>query len=352
MSAVQIALTLRGFKGEKKMFTVSICVVAYNEQELIGKLLDNILAQTYPKNLTEIVLVDSLSTDRTHEIFDKFRAEHFDRYKNIIVTDNPKRKQASGWNVAIKSSTGDIIFRIDAHAEIPPEFVENNVKHHEEGEMVTGGARPNIIDGSTPYKQTLLMAESSVFGSSAADFRRNGKKRYVKSLFHGAYRREVFEKAGLFNETLGRTEDNEMHYRIRQAGYKICLCPDVISYQHTRSSLKKMLKQKYSNGYWVGRTKKICPGCISTYHLVPFVFVLGIIAALLLGFVSPVFPILFFGCYFAAAIFMTVKAIKEQEKFYAVYLILPLLFFLLHSFYGVGTAVGFISLITNPVKRK
>ena len=190
------------------MFTVSLCVVAYNEQELIGNLLDDFLGQTYPKNLTEIVLVDSMSTDRTPEIFAEFKKKHVGEYKRIIIAENQRKKQATGWNTAIRLSSGDIIMRIDAHAEIPPDFAENNVKHHEEGEMVTGGARPNIIDGSTPWKQTLLMAESSVFGSSAADFRRNGQKRYVKSLFHGAYRREVFEKAGLFNETLGRTEDN------------------------------------------------------------------------------------------------------------------------------------------------
>ncbi len=334
------------------MFTVSIGVVAFNEQELIGKLLDNFLCQTYPKSLTEIVLVNSASTDRTPEIFEQFREKHLYEYRNILIVENPEKKQASGWNKVIKASSGDIIFRIDAHSEIPPEFVENNVRHHEEGEMVTGGARPNIIDGSTPLKQTLLMAESSVFGSSAADFRRNGTKRYVKSLFHGAYRREVFEKAGLFNEHLARTEDNEMHYRIRQAGYNICLYPDIISYQHTRSNLKKMLKQKYLNGYWVGRTKKICPGCLSTYHFVPFVFVMGIIAAILLGFVSWIFPVLFFGCYFAAAILMTVGAIKEKGDFHPLYLTLPILFFLLHTFYGVGTAAGFISLLTKPVKKE
>ena len=334
------------------MLTVSLCVVAYNEQELIGNLLDDFLKQTYPKNLTEIVLVNSASTDRTPEIFQQFRDRHFDEYRNIIIAENPKKKQASGWNVAINNSTGDIIMRIDAHAQIPPEFAENNVRHHEEGEMVTGGARPNIIDGSTPWKQTLLMAESSVFGSSAADFRRNGEKRYVKTLFHGAYHREVFEKAGLFNENLGRTEDNEIHYRIRQAGYKICLCPDIISYQHTRSSLSKMLKQKYSNGYWVGRTEKICPGCLSLYHIVPFAFVVAMAGAILLGFLSWIFPVLFFGLYFAAAILMTVPAIKNQNNFHPLYLTLPVLFFLLHTFYGVGTAVGFISLLTKPVKKE
>lgn len=335
-----------------KKFSVSLCVVAYNEQACIGDLLEDILAQTYPKNLTEIVLVDSASTDETRSVFERFAADHADEYLGVVIADNPKRLQAAGWNVAITSSSGDIIFRIDAHAHIPPDFTENNVRHHEEGEMVTGGIRPNIIDEETPWKKTLLMAESSMFGSSAADFRRNSEKRYVKSLFHGAYRREVFEKAGLFNESLGRTEDNEMHLRIRDAGYNICLCPDVISYQQTRSSLGRMLKQKYGNGYWIGRTLAVCPRCISIYHFVPFCFVLGIAAALILGLISWIFPALYFGLYFAAAVVMGLSAIIHERPFHPVFLTLPLLFFLLHLSYGVGTAAGLVSLISKPVKKE
>ena len=118
-----------------------------------------------------------------------------------------------------------------------------------------------------------------MFGSSIASYRNNPGKTYVKSLFHAAYRREVFEKVGFFNEELVRTEDNEIHYRMRKAGYKLCFDPDIISYQYTRSSLKAMLKQKYANGYWIGKTSKVCPKCLSIYHFVPFAFVSAIIAS-------------------------------------------------------------------------
>ena len=329
-------------------FIVSICVVAYNEENYLPKLFDDILSQTYPKEKTEIVLVDSASTDGTKAVLESFKRDYENSYHSIVIADNPKKLLAAGCNTAIRASSGDIIVRIDAHAQIPPEFVENNVRHHENGEFVTGGARPNIIDGDTPYKRTLLMAESSMFGSSIADYRRNTEKSYVKSIFHGAYRREVYEKSGLYNEALGRTEDNEMSLRIRDNGYKICMCPDIISYQQTRSSLKKMLKQKYGNGYWVARTLKICPRCISIYQLVPFVFLLGIICAIGLSFVSWIFPALYFGLYALVAVLMTVFAIVAEKKRHIVNLILPILFFLLHFSYGFGSLVGFLSLIKKP----
>ena len=226
---------------------VSVCVVAYNEEKVLGKLLEDIQAQDYDHGKMEVVLIDSMSTDSTKEIMDRFQQQMTD-FKNVQVLKNPGKKQASGWNVAIKNFSGDVMIRVDAHASIPPEFVRKNVEILESGEMVSGGPRPNMIDESTPWKETLLLAEQSMFGSSMASYRRSQKKQYVKSLFHGAYRREVLEKVGGFDEQLGRTEDNEFHYRIRKAGYQICYSPEIISYQHARSTLSGMLKQKYHKG--------------------------------------------------------------------------------------------------------
>ncbi len=333
-------------------FLVSLCTIAYNEQEYIGDLLNDFLSQSYPKEKTEIVLVDSASTDGTKAVFERFQEEHQHEFYNIVVAENPKKIQAAGWNKVISVSTGDIIFRIDAHARIPENFVENNVRHHLDGEMVTGGIRPNIIDDETPWKRTLLMAESSLFGSSIADFRRSSEKKHVKSVFHAAYRREVFEKAGLFNENLGRTEDNEMSLRIRDAGYQICLCPDIISYQHTRNSLKKMLRQKYGNGYWVGRTLAVQPRCVSLYHFAPFAFVCGLFLSLLLTFLSPLIPALFLGLYFLVSIIMSVAAICAEKEKHLVFCVLPGLFFLLHICYGAGTFAGLFSLLVRPPSKE
>ena len=84
--------------------------------------------------------------------------------------------------------TGEAVIRVDAHAHIPVDFVSKNVKVLEEGEMVVGGVRPNIVDEETPWKDTLLLAESSMFGSSIAPYRNGGngteEKIYMKSLFH------------------------------------------------------------------------------------------------------------------------------------------------------------------------
>ena len=322
---------------------ISVCVVAYNEEKALPALLDCIKKQDYPHEKMEVVLVDSMSSDGTRDVMNNFASENDDFY-GIQVLENPGKKLAPGWNVALRKYKGEAIVRIDAHATIPEKFIRKNVELLESGEDVVGGIRPNIIDENTSWKELLLLAEQSMFGSSIAPYRRSEKKSYVKSIFHGAYRREVFDKIGFYNEQLGRTEDNEIHYRIREAGYKICYSPEIVSYQHTRNSLKGMLKQKYGNGYWVSLTLKACPKCLEVYHFVPLAFVLGIIGTTALGVMGHSFLAkLMWGAYWTVAVLMALLSVRGKKKD-PYQILLPMLFFLLHVSYGVGSLVGILKL--------
>lgn len=322
---------------------VSFCVIAYNEEKALPMLLDDICKQTYLHEDMEIVLVDSQSTDNTRTIMLEFAEQHKE-FRRVVVCNNLKRNQAAGWNVAIGESTGDVIMRIDAHAHIPQEFVENSVKCIRNDEYVVGGPRPSIAEEDSAWQYTLLLAESSMFGSSIATYRRSNHKTYVKSVFHGTYRKEVFDRVGMFNELLGRTEDNEMHYRIIQSGYKICYDPQIVSYQHVRSTWRKMIKQKYGNGYWVGLTLSVCPGCLSIYHFVPLCFFMAVVLSLILVCQNILWPLqLLFGLYGFLNIVMSFFAIVH-EKIHWEYMALPIIFLSLHLSYGVGTLMGIVNI--------
>ena len=296
---------------------VSLCMIAYNEAEAIEGLFGDIALQDYPHEKIEVVFVDSMSTDGTHARMEEFKNTDFG-FLDVKIVQCAKRNQAFSWNAALMTATGDVIIRVDAHARIPRNFVSRNVYNLNEGEDVVGGGRPNISSDVSPWKLTLLAAEDSLFGSSVAAYRRPAtEKEYMDSLFHAAYRREVIAKVGGFNEDLGRTEDNEFHYRIRMAGYKMCCCPDIIS---------------------------VCPGCLSYFHFAPFAFVvmlilLSVVAAL--GFPMPLYMLLMVyfmfdlvntvGCF-------TVKNVQPQ------FFLLPLIFPLLHLAYGAGTFVGLVEI--------
>ncbi|MGN1205827.1 MAG: glycosyltransferase family 2 protein [Eubacterium sp.] len=323
---------------------ISIGVVAYNEEKNLPSLLQDIEEQNYPHHKMEVVLADSMSTDKTRKVMEEWREKNKESFLGIKIIENKGKIQSCGWNAIIDTFTTEALIRIDAHSSIPADFVGKNVKALSEGEYVTGGVRPNIVEGDSAWQQVLLLAESSMFGSSIADFRRVEKKAYVKSFFHGAYCREVFEKVGKFREDLGRTEDNEFHYRIRQNGFKLCMVPGIHSYQRIRPSLRKMCSQKYGNGYWVGRTLGICPRCLSLYHFVPFAFLVGIVLTTLFAVtIHPLPAILMWSLYWLLAIAMAVAAVKGEKKEVR-QILLPFLFFLLHVSYGAGTCIGLLSI--------
>ncbi len=320
---------------------LTIAIIAYNEQDYLPKLLDDVLMQKYPHELIEVLLIDSMSTDNTRLIMEDFILKGSDFF-SVQVLSNPKKIQSAGWNVAINNFKGDVLARIDAHAKLTPEFSTYVMQDIEDGEYVVGGLRPCIIEKNSKWANVLLQVENSLFGSSINSSRRSTEKQYVKTMFHASYRREVLDKVGLFNEELLRTEDNEYHYRICVAGYKLCYDPRILSYQYMRCSYKAMLNQKMKNGFWVGKTLKICPQCLSIYHLVPAAFVLSIIITSLL---IPVFwqlSVIMWALYGCFAILNTLISIAKNG-FYPQSLLMPFLFLILHIYYGIGTLIGMLS---------
>ncbi len=331
---------------------ISLGVVAYNEQDALPGLLAQVRAQDLPHECIEVVLVNSASTDGTRACMEDFAASNVQRdaadgygFANVQVLDNPARIQAAGWNVAIRNFTGDALVRVDAHASIPSDFLSANVAVLNEGEDVCGGMRPTMIEPGqeTPWRQTLYLAEESAFGSSVADYRRACEPRYVDSLFHAAYRREVLAAVGFFNEDLLRTEDNDFHYRVRRAGYRIKLDPRINSKQFIRSSLSRMLKQKYGNGYWVGRTVFVQPDCLKTYHFAPFVLVAGALVLLAVGVAFSWLP--FAACaalYALLCCALSVYAVSQSDVRNATMIALPVVFADIHISYGFGTLFGLV----------
>lgn len=321
---------------------VSFIIVAYNAQKVIKSSLDCLKNQTYNHKNIEVIFVDSKSTDETKKEMLDFKQKYSNEFNRILVLDNPKKILPAGWNVALKEATGEAILRVDAHSTFPDSFIEENVKELENGEDIVGGQIISEAIDDTQWKKTLLVAEQSLFGGSFAEFRRKSEKKYVKTLAHAMYRKEVFDKVGKYNENLARTEDNEMHYRMAKAGYKFLLSPNIVSYRFTRDTLKGLIKQKYNNGKWIGITMKYCPKCFSLYHFIPLVFVLGIIFSSILALIGiPIFAYMLSGAYILFNIVNLISIIKNNG-FNIQYLLLPFIFFILHISYGWGTVVGLI----------
>ena len=327
---------------------ISVGIVALNEEDYLPDMLSCIKAQDYPHHLIQVVLVDSGSEDATPRIMKDFATRATD-FESATILPNPGKTAPRGWNVFLSAASGEIMVRLDAHARIPNNFLSQIVAVLAEGEAVAGGPRPTITPkNATAWQQVLHTVEESMFGASIAKYRGNSKSdsnapQYVKSVFHPGYRRSVIDAVGSFNEKLTRTEDNDYSYRIRKAGYKIRFDSRIYSEQIIRPSLLAMIRQKYNNGYWIGRTLFVQPGCIEVYHLVPGAFVFAIAAGIALRLRGIKLPLqLLAASYGTADLVLSAASLPKVNPPTSKAASLPLIFPALHIAYGIGTWKGIL----------
>ena len=321
------------------MTKISFIIVAYNAEHCLGALLDDLVNQTIPAEQIELLLVDSASTDNTAQVMSAFaECAPF----AVQLLHNPKRWLASGINVALAAATGDAVIRLDAHARIPADFLEKNLAALQKGEDIVGGC---VAGGNpnTDWEAVLRTVDTSRFCGGAAPFRNSGEARYVDTLAYALYRREVYDKVGAYDERLRRTEDNDMHYRMRSAGYRFYFSPEIISYHAARSTMRGQLRQKWGNGYWIGRTMRIQPRCFAPRHLIPAAFVLAIIACLLLlPFAAWPMALLLLS-YLSCDFYFAVRGALSQSRGRLLAAVtLPFLYPAVHIAYGVGTLAGLL----------
>ena len=318
---------------------VSIIITARNEEKYLPMLFEDIQNQTYPLQNIEVVLMDSNSTDNTRKLMEEFKKNN--ETLSVQIVTNERQIQAAGFNEGVKHATGDVILKIDAHSRIPEDFVQKNVDEILAGAYVCGGNRPTVVDSDSDFSKTLHIVEESALGSSIANYRKSNVKRKVNSIFHGMYRKEVFEKVGLADERLLRTEDNEFHYRVRKAGYDIIFNPEIESYQYIRPTFTKMIQQKFANGYWIGLTSHVCRDCLSLFHFGPGVFVATLLILMMLTPISftPLLTVVVL--YLLAVLGLSIFEISKQ-KFNPTLLLIPLVMIAVHFAYGIGTIKGWI----------
>lgn len=321
---------------------VSFLIIARNAEKDLSYILQDVLVQDYPLNNVEIILVDGKSEDRSLSVMTDFKHCHPDL--TIKILDNPERILAAGWNKALSNSVGDILLRVDAHSRIPVDFIRKNVECITAGQKIVGGHRATIIPPGA-YQQVISLAEISRFGAGGALYRNAGKPGYVDTLAHAAYSRHVFEVVGGYDERLVRTEDNDMHYRMRRAGFRFYYNPEIKSFHTARGNLRGLLKQKYSNGFWIGLTMGIQPKCFGLRHFIPLFFVVVLLISVLLGLVGAhgYFFVFLIGIYLMMALFFSFEAVKKAKPNAKIFCLgLPLIFFLIHISYGLGTLIGLI----------
>jgi len=318
---------------------VSIIIPCRNEEKFIGKCLDSIITQDYPKNKLEVLIVDGMSEDKTREIIRKY----IQKYSFVKILNNPKRITPIAMNIGIKSARGDCIILVNAHSILDKRFLKYSTEYLKKtGADAVGGRLNTINDSSSIITQAIPLAADSAFGAGGKRYRTRTKEGWVKdTLPYCIYPKEIFQKIGLIDEELIRGQDAEFNYRILKHNGKIYYTPKIQSYLHVRPTLKKLWKQHFQYGYFKPLVTQKSSILLTWRQLIPGTFVGSLIISVILSAMYK--PFLWFflfilGSYIIVNLVFSLKiSLKKGFRFF---FILPFVFATLHFSYGLGYLKG------------
>lgn len=319
---------------------VSIVCAAYNEEKLIAKTLDSFISQQKSDFEIEILIVDGLSGDGTRNIV----KAHCDIHSNIRLIDNPDRKNPFGRNIGIKNAKGKYVALLGAHTIYKDDYIKTCLEEMEnkDADGVSGRVITSINENSSDG-QLIELLLTSKFGVSGSSFRTT-KEGYTSMINFPVFKKDVFEKIGLYDTSLIRNQDNDFNNRAEKAGFKLYSTWKTECYYYPNDTIKGTLFYAYRNGFWNAKSLLKNSDSMEFYHYVPFIFVMTILILLIAGVFNFTFAKLFLALIlfhlFVGFIFaLQIKKYKTLKNI----LSLPFLFLAFHFSYGWGTLKGFFS---------
>ena len=328
---------------------ISVIIPCRNERKCISVCLDSVVANTYPKDKLEVLVIDGMSEDGTRDILRTYT----DRFNFVRMLENPKRQIPNALNIGIAHAKGDIVVRLDAHARYDVQYLAKSVEHLQDSSADNvGGVRKTEPQENTIIGKAIAYSVSSPFTAGDAYFRvGSSRPRWVDTVFGGCFRKEVFTRVGVFNEALERAEDKEFNQRLRASGGKILLSPDIQCIYYARSKPFEFIRWMLVDGSWPFFASRVAHRSIFSFrNFVPLAFLLSLVVSFTAAWFEPLFWWVFAGIvsvYGLACIASAVPlAWKERDLRYL--LVGPLVFASTHIMYGIGSIYG----IYKPIAHK
>jgi cellulose synthase/poly-beta-1,6-N-acetylglucosamine synthase-like glycosyltransferase/peptidoglycan/xylan/chitin deacetylase (PgdA/CDA1 family)/spore germination protein YaaH len=247
IGALAFAQYLRSRKREQEHFGegyapfVSVVVPAYNEQKVICRTIESLLASDH-KNF-EIIVVDDGSEDATFDL----AKEKFAGDPRVSIFRKENGGKASALNYGWRRAKGEIIIALDADTLFLPNTVSELV--HRFADVRVGAVAGNAKVGNRINIVTKWQALEYITSQ-------NMDRRAFSSLncitvvpgSVGAWRRDVLEETGGFlGDTLA--EDQDLTIQITKLGYRIGYEEDAIGLTEAPDTLRGLAKQRFRWSY-------------------------------------------------------------------------------------------------------
>ena len=322
-----------------QLILITVIVPCRNEERHITETIQRIVNQKGAGGsfVLELLVIDGKSSDNTVPLI-KEEIKKNDRIKLII---NEKKITPAAFNLGIKNASGRYVCILGAHAEISEDYLlmcHNTMKSVDVDNI--GGTWK--AKGVGYMGEAIALAFQNPFAVGGAKSHNLMYEGHVDSVWGGFYKKEVFEKIGLFDEELIRNQDDELNYRLIKSGGKIWQTPSIKYSYICRNSIKSLFFQYLQYGYWKVRVIQKHKLPASVRHLVPGLFVsllsvLGI--ASLFNSASLILFLGLFAIYLAVVFLISCSACLKPNKIKFLP-IMPIIFGAFHFGYGIGFLKG------------
>lgn len=314
---------------------VTLVVAMRNEEATIERCLASIAAQDYPPDRLEVLIYDGNSTDHSLAITETMAL----RRPGWKVRRNARRIQAAAWNEGIAAASGEIVGIVSGHAELDPAYCRSAVRVLlDTGAEMVGGPVRAMAEGT--IGEAIAIATSTSFGVGGTRHHDVTAPTDVDAVFMGICRRETWLRFP-FSEEMVRNQDDELSYRLLDAGGRIVCDPSIRSQYRSRATLGSLWHQYFDYGRWKVRVLQAHPRRARARHLAPIALVTWMIGGSLLSAVSGkarLATVLGLATY-ALATTAAALSVRDRRRPRST-LLLAVVYPVLHVAYGTGMLRG------------
>jgi succinoglycan biosynthesis protein ExoA len=250
--------------------SISVIVPLRNERSNVDSFVNDLAAQDFEGEL-EVLVADGASDDGGIE---RLRAAARAAGLRMQLIDNPAGWVSHGLNACIREAQGDLIVRLDCHSRYAGDYLRRCAEVSQQTGAWNVGGRL-VPAGTTPIERAVACAMDSPFGGIGWTRSSGGERVETDTVTFGAFRPEVFERVGLFDEALVRNQDDEFNMRLRAAGGRIVLDPAITVLYRPRGSFGGVWRQYFEYGLWKVPVMLKHRRIATVRGVVPLVFVLG-----------------------------------------------------------------------------
>lgn len=266
--------------------SVSVLIAARNEEDKLDKTIRDILAQNYPRELLELIIVDDHSTDRTAEIISSYSAEGVILIKlNEDQPLNSYKKKAI--TEAITISKGELMVATDADCRMGPQWLANVVSCYQENNFKMISSPVAYFEEKSVFEEMQTLEFLYLIGLGASTI---GNK--MPSTCNGAnlaYRKDVFFELKGFKgiDDLASGDDELFLHKVASRypdGIGFCKSREAIVYTHAKATLGKFIQQRKR---WASKSTKYKNKSVVVLGVSIWLFNLLILVNGIVGFLDP-----------------------------------------------------------------